>query len=82
MALKIVGMKEIFQIFSVTDELGISREMIEIPLGPEHPGKVRKLKNGKYEIIVESTDPLEEWILKFKDEIAKLHIGDSSDKSS
>ncbi|MFI5303995.1 MAG: hypothetical protein ACHQYP_04295 [Nitrospiria bacterium] len=76
MVLKIVGMNEIFKVFAVTDNLGISREMVEIPLGPEHPGKVRKLPNGKYEIIIESTDPLDEWILKMKDEITRLHFGD------
>jgi hypothetical protein len=78
MPLKIVGMKEIFQIFAVTDDLGISREMVEIPLGPEHPGRVRKLPNGKYEIVIESTEPLDEWILKFKEEITKLHLGEST----
>ena len=77
MGLKIVGMKEIFQVFAVTDDLGISREMVEIPLGPEHPGKVRKLPNGKYEIIIESADPLEEWIPKMKEAITRLHFGES-----
>ena len=79
MPLKIVGMKEIFQVFAVTDGLGISREKIEIPLGPEHPGKVRKLPNGKYEIIVESEIPVEEWIPAMKEEIVQLHFGEASD---
>ena len=76
MALTIVGMKEIFQVFSVTDELGISREKIEIPLGPEHPGRVRKLPNGKIEIVIESSDPLEAWIPKMKEEIIRLTSAD------
>ena len=76
MGLKIVGMKEIFQIFQVTDNLGISREMIEIPLGPEHPGKVHKLSNGKYEIVIESEEPLAEWIPKMELEIKKLYFGE------
>ena len=76
MGLKIIGMKEIFQVFEVTDNLGISREMIEIPLGPEHPGKVRKLSNGKYEIVIESEEPLADWIPKMEEEIKKLHFGE------
>lgn len=76
MALKIVGMNEILKVFAITDQLGISREMIEIPLGPEHPGKVRKLANGKIEIIIESTDSLEKWIPQMKEEITKLHFGE------
>ena len=78
MALKIVGMKEIFQVFAVTDGLGISREQIEIPLGPEHPGKIRKLKNGKYEIVIESEEPLDTWIPRMKEEIIRLHFGDQA----
>ena len=78
MGLRIVGMKEIFLVFAVTDDLGISREMVEIPLGPEHPGKVRKLPSGKYEIIIESTDPLEDWIPKMKEEITRLHFEENT----
>ena len=36
--LNVVTMKEIEAIFEITDRLGISREWIEIPLGPESPG--------------------------------------------
>ena len=76
MVLKIVGMNEILKVFAVTDQLGISREMIEIPLGPEHPGKVRKLPNGKFEIIIESTDSFEKWIPQMKEEITRLYFGE------
>jgi hypothetical protein len=76
MALKIIGMKEILQVFDVTDNLGISREMIEIPLSPEHPGRVRKLPNGKFEIIIESEESLAEWIPRMEKEISKLYFGE------
>jgi hypothetical protein len=57
-----VTMKEITAIFEITDRLGISREAIEIPLSPDHPGRVNALPNGKYEIIVESDIPIEQWV--------------------
>ena len=60
--LTVVGMKEIDAIFEVTDLLGIHREALVIPLGPESPGRVRKLPNGKLEITVESHRPLDEWL--------------------
>jgi len=60
--LKVVGMREINAIFEVTDRLGINREWIEIPLGPESPGQVKKLPNGKYEIIVDAEVPIEQWL--------------------
>jgi len=60
--LEVVTMKEIDAIFEVTDALGIHREMLTIPLGPESPGRVRRLKNGKLEIVVEAERSLEEWL--------------------
>jgi hypothetical protein len=60
--LDVVTMKEIDAIFEVTDGLGIHREMLVIPLGPESPGRVRRLKSGKLEIVVEAERPLEAWL--------------------
>jgi hypothetical protein len=70
--LKVVGMKEINAIFEVTDRLGINREWVEIPLGPESPGKVRKLPSGKYEIVVDAEVPIEQWVSKMETELKKL----------
>ena len=58
----VVGMKEIDAIFEVTDALGIHREALVIPLGPDTPGRVRRLPSGKLEITVEGTRPLAEWL--------------------
>lgn len=60
--LKVVTLKEIERIFSVTDALGISREALMIPLGPKHPGRVRRLPNGKLEIVVEAQEDFEAWL--------------------
>jgi hypothetical protein len=60
--LEVVTMKEIEQIFAVTDALGIHREAIVIPLGPQSPGRVRRLPNGKLEITVDAEVPMEEWV--------------------
>jgi hypothetical protein len=70
--LKVVGMKQINAIFEVTDRLGINREWIEIPLGPESPGQVKKLPNGKYEIIVDSEIPIEQWLSVMEAELKKM----------
>jgi len=56
-----VGMEEITKVFAVTDALGIHRESIVIPLGPGK-GRVRKLLNGKLEIIVDAVVPIDEWL--------------------
>ncbi|MBI1736052.1 MAG: hypothetical protein HYR51_12830 [Candidatus Rokubacteria bacterium] len=60
--LEVVTMKEIDAIFEVTDALGIHREQLTIPLGPDSPGRVRKLPNGKLEIVVEAERPFDEWV--------------------
>lgn len=60
--LDVVTMKEIDAIFVVTDALGIHREMLVIPLGPATPGGVRRLPSGKFEITVDATRPIEDWV--------------------
>ena len=59
--LEAVGMDEINKIFAVIDAMGIHRESVVIPLGTGK-GRVRKLVNGKLEIIVDAETPLDEWL--------------------
>ncbi len=56
-----VGMDEINKVFAVTDALGIHREKIVIPLGTGK-GRVRRLLNGKLEIVVDAETPIDEWL--------------------
>ncbi len=62
MSLNVVSFKHISQILEVTDSLGLNREWVEIPLSPESPGVVRRLTNGKLEIIVDADQPFEDWL--------------------
>jgi len=62
MTLKAVTIAEIERIFVVLERLDISREAVVIPLRPAHPGGVRRLPNGKFEITVDSETPLDEWL--------------------
>ena len=57
-----VTLKEIEQIFEVLERLNISREAVVIPLRPQSPGSVRRMPNGKFEIIVDRDVPLENWL--------------------
>jgi hypothetical protein len=59
--LEAVGMSEINKIFAVTDAMGIHRESVVIPLGTG-TGRVRKLLNGKLEIVVDAETPIDEWL--------------------
>ena len=62
MTLRAVTIAEIERIFAVLERLNISREAVIIPLKPVHPGAVRRLPNGKFEIQVESETPIDEWL--------------------
>jgi hypothetical protein len=72
MALQIVRMNEINQIFAVTDRLGIHREAIEIPLSPESPGRVSRTPAGKFQIVVDADVPLAEWVRTLEAELTTL----------
>jgi hypothetical protein len=55
-----VTFAEIARIFEITDRLGIHREALVIPLMPRQPGRVRRLPNGKIEIVVDKD--FEAWL--------------------
>lgn len=69
---KAVTLKEIEQIFAVTDPMGISREALLIPLRTEHPGRVGILKDGKLEIVVERDCDFAEWLKSLEQRIRVL----------
>jgi len=60
--LDVVSFAQISRILELTDSLGLDREWVEIPLSPERPGLVRRLKSGKLEIIVDADRPFDEWL--------------------
>lgn len=71
-----VTLKEIEQIFTVLERLGISREAVVIPLRPAVPGGVRRLANGKFEIIVDAAASLEQWLPVLEQQL-KEQLGES-----
>lgn len=58
----IIGMREMGAIFTVTDEYGVDREEISVPLGKEDPGAVRRLPTGEVEIVVPLSMAIEDWL--------------------
>jgi hypothetical protein len=69
---EVVTLREIEKIFEVTDRLGIHREQLVIPLGPRHPGRVRRMPNGKIEIVVESEGSFDEWVVGLEPELRRV----------
>jgi hypothetical protein len=71
MPLETVTFQQISNILDVTDALGLDRECVEIPLSPEQPGMVRRLPNGKLEIIVDADQPFDQWLGMLATQIEK-----------
>jgi hypothetical protein len=72
MALAAVTLPVIERIFEVLDRLGISREAVVIPLKPASPGGIRRLPNGKFEIIVDADAPLDAWLPDLEERLRAL----------
>jgi hypothetical protein len=70
--LEAVTLREIERIFEITDRLGIHREQLVIPLGPRHPGRVRRMPSGKIEIVVEKDGALEDWLATLEAELRSV----------
>ncbi|MEX5215939.1 MAG: hypothetical protein NW703_17495 [Nitrospiraceae bacterium] len=69
MPIETVSFQQISQILELTDQLGLDREWIEIPLSAESPGLVRKLTSGKLEIIVDADRPFDQWLTDLPSQI-------------
>lgn len=72
MTLKAVTLKEIERIFSITDAMGISREALVIPLRTESPGRLRLIKDGILEIVVDRDQDFEDWLTALEPAIRQL----------
>jgi hypothetical protein len=60
--LQTITFAQISRILELTDRLGLNREWVEIPLSPASPGFVRRLTNGKLEIVVDADEPFDNWL--------------------
>ena len=67
-----VTLNEIEKIFTVLERLHISREAVIIPLRPAVPGSVRKLPNGKFEIIVDAQTPIDDWLPALEEQLLSV----------
>jgi len=62
-----VQLAQIERIFEILDRLVISREAVIIPLRPQGTGSVKRLSNGKLEIVVPADIPFEQWYASLED---------------
>jgi hypothetical protein len=68
-----VGPKEIGRILAVTDEIGLHREAVSIPLGTEGAGRVT-LAGAHLEIVAPADGDFESWVGSLGDRIRALDL--------
>ncbi|MDX1631637.1 MAG: hypothetical protein R3234_07240 [Thermoanaerobaculia bacterium] len=54
--MRMIEQETMQQVFAVTDELGLDREEIEVPLAMQGHGSVERLDSGKLRITLPDTD--------------------------
>jgi hypothetical protein len=66
--MKVLDRPTMERLFAVTDDLGLDREAITVPLAMEGPGAVRRLPNGRFEIALPE-EGLEEFLAMLPDRL-------------
>jgi hypothetical protein len=67
-----VQQSEMEAVFQVTDDLGIDRESITVPLAKRDPGGVKDLGGGQLQITLPESTPAGEWAATLRQELAVL----------
>lgn len=56
-----IRQEDMENVFRVTDELGIHREALTVPLARQDPGEVRQTAPGQFRIVLPESIATEEW---------------------
>jgi hypothetical protein len=71
-AMAVIRLPEIEEIFTVLDRLEISREAVVIPLTKRDPGSVTRAATGKIEIVAPESRAVAEWLPELETELRGL----------
>jgi len=71
--MRIVDQRIMNQLFSVTDEIPVDREALQVPLLMEGDGKVARTKRGKIEITLPDTDDLGPFLASLPERLRALN---------
>jgi hypothetical protein len=67
-----LDMAAMHKIFELTDELGIDREHVRVPLMPQGDGSVERMPNGVLKIVIPKNVALDSWISTLKSRLLEL----------
>jgi hypothetical protein len=69
---EIIGMDDMMAVYRVTDEFGIDRESISVPLDKGPAASASKLPDGSIEIVVPAGGAPDEWLPVLKKDLLGL----------
>jgi hypothetical protein len=78
---EIIGMDDMMAVYQVTDEFGIDRESISVPLEKGPAVAASKLPDGSVEIVVPTGETPDEWSSVLRDSLLGLGFEPVEDDS-
>jgi len=69
---EIIGMDDMMAVYKVTDEFGIDRESISVPLDKGTAVAASKLPDGSVEIVVPAGEESDEWLSVLRESLVGL----------
>jgi hypothetical protein len=76
----IITMQDMETIFQVTDAMGIHRESVSVELTKEDPGVIGRDSQGKIEITIPYTGPVEEFAQRLRTELEAMGYSQVDDE--
>jgi hypothetical protein len=70
--MRILDQATMGRLFAVTDELGLSRESLTVPLAMEGEGRVARTRTGRIEITLPDADDLEPFLAALPDRLREI----------
>lgn len=70
--MRILDQATMQRLFAVTDEIGISREAITVPLAMQGEGKVARTRTGRFEITLPDLDDLGPFLASLPERLREL----------
>ena len=74
--MRVIDQNIMNRLFEVTDEIGLSREGLEVPLLMEGMGKVARTGKGKVEITLPDSDDLGPFLEELPARLREMGVGE------
>jgi len=70
--MRVLDQETMRRVFAVTDEMGLSREAVTVPLALQGEGRVTRTRTGRFEITLPDTDDLDPFLASLPERLRGL----------